>query len=127
MLFRVRAGARLAVLILIWIPCFGVGEPKQMNPRDQAWQVLRAGLTDSKVSNRAEAVKALSLVSNNRTAEQLAARALQDAHPTVRTVAAASLGQLHATSAIPALKKALSDKELPVVLAATYSLFLRLR
>ncbi len=122
--FRVRAGARLAVLILIWIPCFGVGEPKQMNPRDQAWQVLRAGLTDSKVSNRAEAVKALSLVSNNRTAEQLAARALQDAHPTVRTVAAASLGQLQATSAIPALKKALSDKELPVVLAATYSLFL---
>src|SRR5437763_15850504 len=99
MLFRVRAGARLAVLILIWIPCVGVGEPKQMNPRDQAWQVLRAGLAASKASNPAEAVTALSLVSSKRTEEQLAARALQDSHPTVRTVAAASSAQLQPTSA----------------------------
>ena len=83
--FRVRAGARLVFLLLIWIPCFGVGEPKQMNPRDQAWQVLRAGLVDSKVANRKEAVEALSLISNNRTVQKLAERALQDAHPTVRT------------------------------------------
>lgn len=86
--------------------------------------MLRAGLADSKVANRKEAVKALSLISNNRTAQQLAERALQDVDPVVRTAAAASLGQLHAMTAIPALKQALSDKELPVVLAATYSLFL---
>jgi HEAT repeat protein len=124
MAFRVRAGARLIILLLIWTTCFGVDEPKQISPRDQAWRVLRAGLADSKVANRKEAVKALSLISNNRTAQELAERSLQDAHPTVRTAAAASLGQLHATAAIPALKRALSDKELPVVLAATYSLFL---
>ena len=126
--FRVRAGARLVVLMLLWTTCFGAGEPKdepkRISPRDEAWRVLRAGVTDSKVANRREAVKALSLIPNSRTAQKLAERSLQDDHPTVRTAAAASLGQLHATSAIPALKKALSDKELPVVLAATYSLFL---
>jgi HEAT repeat protein len=122
--FRVRAGARLVVLVLVWTTCFGTDEPKQISPRDEAWRVMRAGLRDSKAANRREAVKALSLISNNKTAQQLAERSLQDAHPTVRTAAAASLGQLHAKSAIPALKKALSDKELPVVLAATYSLFL---
>lgn len=33
--FRVRAGARLVVLLL-WTTCFGVDEPKQVSPRDDA-------------------------------------------------------------------------------------------
>jgi HEAT repeat protein len=49
---------------------------------------------------------------------------MKDDHPSVRAAAAATLGQLHATAAIPDLKAALSDKDISVVLAATYSLFL---
>jgi HEAT repeat protein len=86
--------------------------------------VLREGLTDAKVSRRKDAVQALSLIKRNRTAQRLAVHALSDAHPSVRTAAAATLGQLHATAAIPDLKEALADKEISVVLAATYSLFL---
>jgi len=122
MRFRVRVGVRV-VLLLVSATCFA-DAPTPISPRDQAWQVLREGLADTKVAKRKEAVQALSLISGNRTAQRLAVHALSDAHPSVRTAAAATLGQLHATSAIPDLKEALSDKEISVVLAATYSLFL---
>jgi len=120
--FRIRVGVRV-VLLLVSATCFA-DAPTPISPRDQAWQVLREGLADTKVAKRKEAVQALSLISGNRTAQRLAVHALSDAHPSVRTAAAATLGQLHATSAIPDLKEALSDKEISVVLAATYSLFL---
>jgi HEAT repeat protein len=124
MCFRVRVGMRLVSLLLVCLSCLGADAPPQISPRDQSWQVLREGLNDTKVSRRGDAVKALSLITGNRTAQRLAVHALNDDHPSVRTAAAATLGQLHATAAIPDLKEALSDKEISVVLAATYSLFL---
>jgi HEAT repeat protein len=124
MRFPIRVGARLVSLLLVCTTCFAANAPTPISPRDQAWKVLREGLADTKVIKRREAVQALSLITGNRTAQQLAVHALSDAHPSVRTAAAATLGQLHATVAIPELKEALSDKEISVVLAATYSLFL---
>jgi HEAT repeat protein len=123
MRFRVRVGVR-AVLLLVCTTCFAVDAPTPISPRDQAWLVLRDGIADTKVVKRKEAVQALSLITGNRTAVRLAVHALKDDHPSVRTAAAATLGQLHATAAIPDLKMALSDKDISVVLAATYSLFL---
>ncbi len=123
MRFRVRVGARLISLLLVCAACLAADAPDPVSPRDQAWRVLREGLADAKVSRRKEAVQALSVVTGNHTAQRLAIHALSDAHPSVRTAAAATLG-LHATAAIPDLKEALSDKEISVVLAATYSLFL---
>jgi HEAT repeat protein len=124
MRFRVRVGVQLVLLLLICATSLRASAPDQVPPRDQAWHVLREGLTDAKVSRRKDAVQALSLIKRNRTAQRLAVHALSDAHPSVRTAAAATLGQLHATAAIPDLKEALADKEISVVLAATYSLFL---
>jgi HEAT repeat protein len=124
MRIRVRVGVRLVSLLLVCTTCFATNAPIPISPRDQAWKVLREGLADTKVIKRREAVQALSLITGNRTAQQLAVHALNDAHPSVRTAAAATLGQLHATVAIPDLKEALSDKVISVVLAATYSLFL---
>jgi HEAT repeat protein len=123
MLFRFPAAAQLVLLLTLCNLCAIAAEPRQMNPRDQAWQVLREGLADDKTANRTSAVQALSLVSNNLRAEQLAERALRDDHESVRAAAATTLGQQHATRAIPALKEALADKEVTVVLAATYSLY----
>ena len=120
-----RAWASIALCLSIACgTCSGADEPKQLSPRDQAWPVLRAGLKEDKISDRRDAVKALSLIAGNRTAERLAANAMHDSNATVRTAAASTLGQLRARSAIPALKEALSDKEISVVLAATYALFL---
>jgi HEAT repeat protein len=124
MRFRVRVGVQLVLLLLICATSLRASAPDQVSPRDQAWHVLREGLTDAKVSRRKDAVQALSLIKRNRIAQRLAVQALRDAHPSVRTAAAATLGQLHATAAIPDLKEALADKEISVVLAATYSLFL---
>jgi HEAT repeat protein len=122
--FHLRAAAQLTSLVLAFGTCFGADDPARQSPRDQAWHVLRSGLVEEKAPRRVDAVKALSLVTGDRTAERFALHALQDKSPDVRTAAAATLGQLHATSAIPDLKEALSDKEISVVLAATYSLFL---
>jgi HEAT repeat protein len=119
-----RAGVQLILFSLIFSSCLGADEPAQASPRDQAWLVLRSGLSEIKAPKRLEAVKALSLIPGDRNAERLALHALEDNNASVRTAAAATLGQLHATSAIPALKEALSDKDISVVLAATYSLFL---
>lgn len=96
----------------------------QQNPQEKAWLVLRSGLQDRKASNRTVAVQALSLLPGNRRATSFAVSALQDKNAGVRTAAAVALGQQHALTAIPALKNALEDPEIPVVLAAAHSLLL---
>jgi HEAT repeat protein len=52
----------------------------------------------------------------------MAQRAFQDQKPEVRAAAATALGLMGAQESIPGLKKALSDKELSVVLAAAHAL-----
>ena len=123
MLFCVRSIMRFVLLISVSSFCIAAAQPRQSDSQYQAWQVLRDGLADTKTANRADAVQALSLVTNNRTAERLAERSLHDAHESVRAAAATSLGQMHARRSIPALKEALADKEVSVVLAATYALY----
>ena len=48
---------------------------------------------------------------------------MRDKNPRVRAAAASTLGELHATNTIPALKAALSDKDPSVMLAATHALY----
>jgi HEAT repeat protein len=121
--FRLRAGARLLIFLIVFAAVSLSDDASSLNPNQQAWRVLNVGLTSQKASPRVEAVKALSLVSHNRMAERLAMKALGDDDAKVRTAAAATLGQLHATAAIPSLKEALEDKDPAVMVAAAYSLF----
>jgi len=100
------------------------GQPSEPSPQEQAWGILHDGLTDNRATKRAEAVQSLSLLTGDRRAANFGLRALHDSDAHVRSAAATTLGQLHARNAIPALKQALSDKEVSVVLAASYSLFL---
>ena len=95
-----------------------------LDVREQAWSVLMEGLRHAKASHRTMAVQALSLMSKNRRAQQLATRALEDKDFHVRAAAAMSLGPLYATNSIPALHKALDDPEISVVLAAAQSLYI---
>jgi HEAT repeat protein len=111
----------LFALVLVSLPTLSNEPSTQV--RQQAWRVLKDGLTHNKAPNRVEAVKALSLVTGDRTAIKLAIGALGDDNADVRTAAATTLGQLRAASAIPDLKEALSDKETSVVLAASQALY----
>jgi HEAT repeat protein len=72
--------------------------------------------------DRTNGIRALGLLRENARARELAENALADPNPDVRVAAATSLGQMHATAAIPKLQKALSDKKIPVVMAAAHSL-----
>ncbi len=104
--------------------CFGVDSPPQPSPREQAWAVLQDGLKEEKALKRVDAVKALSLLQGERRAARSALGALRDKNAGVRSAAAATLGQLHVTSAIPQLRESLSDKNVSVVLSAAHSLLL---
>jgi HEAT repeat protein len=91
---------------------------------DQSWGILQTGAKDSSSARRASAVRVLSLLRGEPRAISLASRALEDPQPAVRAAGAVALGELHAVSAIPKLKKMLAEKETPVVIAASRSLLL---
>jgi HEAT repeat protein len=97
--------------------------PSTPDLQEKSWQVLQSGLHSKKVAQRTEAVQALSLLSGNRQAVRFSLRAMRDKNPRVRAAAASTLGELHATNTIPALKAALSDKDPSVMLAATHALY----
>ena len=125
MALGVRASVAFLLAVVLICPSFAAEDrPPQPELRDEAWRILHEGLNEKRASKRTEAVQALSLLAGDRRAATFALRALHDSDAKVRSAAATTLGQLHARNAIPALKQALGDKEISVVLAASYSLFL---
>ncbi len=121
-----KAAVCLSIFVLTYTAPFTAQEKAApaLDVREQAWSVLMEGLRDPRASHRAVAVQSLSLMPNIRRATQLTTRALDDKDFHVRTAAAMGLGQLNASSAIPALRKALDDPEISVVLAATQALYM---
>jgi HEAT repeat protein len=114
------------LLIFLELSLGTAAQPANQSPevRDQAWGVLSEGLLHEHASHRMVAVQALSLMTKNRAAERFATRALNDKDAKVRAAAATTLGQLKASRAIPALRKALEDDHVAVVLASAHSLYL---
>lgn len=122
--FHVAASIGAVVTLLVTIVAGAETQPATPDVREQAWAALNEGLRHERASHRTIAVQALSLMSRNRTAERLALRALDDKDQKVRAAAATTLGQLRVVAAIPALRKALEDEQIPVVLSAAHSLYL---
>jgi HEAT repeat protein len=98
-------------------------EPSISELEEKSWLILQTGLHSKRAAQRQEAVKALSLIEGNRQAIRFSLRAMRDKNPRVRAAAASTLGELHATATVPALRAAVSDKDASVMLAATYALF----
>jgi len=120
-----KTAACLFIFVLVCAASFTAEETNSTGDvTERAWSVLMEGVRKPHASRREAAVQALSLMQRNRRAVQLATRALDDRDFHVRAAAAISLGQLHASSAIPALHKALDDPEISVALAATQALYL---
>jgi HEAT repeat protein len=120
-----KAAACLSMFVLASAGFFSAQEKAAtVDVRERAWSVLMEGVRHNRASHRMVAVQALSLMPRNRRASQLAGRALNDKDFHVRTAAAITLGQLHATAFKSELHKALDDPEISVVLAATQALYM---
>jgi HEAT repeat protein len=88
----------------------------------KAWDMLDTAAASQKTGERTDSIRALGLLRNDVHARNLARHGLEDPKPEVRVAAATALGQMHCTESIPWLRKLLSDKKLPVVMAAAHSL-----
>ncbi|MFY9910805.1 MAG: HEAT repeat domain-containing protein [Candidatus Sulfotelmatobacter sp.] len=90
--------------------------------QEVAWKLIRSGLQSHTSEERIAAVRVLGLLIQDRKATELAENASRDFTPEVRRAAATALGQMRSTAAIPRLKEMLSDKDIPVILAAARAL-----
>jgi HEAT repeat protein len=104
-------------------PAAANAEPSISDLEEKSWLILQTGLHSKRAQQREEAVKALSLLEGNHQAIRFSLRALRDKNSRVRGAAASTLGDLHATATVPALRAAVSDKDASVMLAATHALF----
>lgn len=93
-------------------------------PKEQAWSVLKQGLTNSNMDKRKKAVLELGLLPDDQQAVDAAVTALKDDKPDVRAAAAQALGEMSAKSATPQLVDALQDTDVAVILSAAHSLVL---
>lgn len=102
--------------------CVGQASTDIESPQHKAWDLLQNAATSKRTTERTNGVRALGLLRDNARARAMAEDSLKDPLPEVRTAAATALGQMHATESIAKLHDALSDKKIPVVMAAANSL-----
>ena len=88
----------------------------------KAWTLLETGLSQKSGVQRLAAVRVLGLIPDDPHAMELAEQALKDPSGPVRAAAATALGQMHASGADAALRRALKDRDLRVVMAAAHAL-----
>ena len=89
----------------------------------QAWEILSAGMNNRNALRRAEAVVALGTAGSQKRVVRMVEHALDDNDPSIRELAAKSLGEMRARSSIPQLTKALNDESPDVSFAAAKSLW----
>jgi HEAT repeat protein len=117
-----RAHLRSAMSLPAFLFLFAIVPSAAQVPRDKAWEVLLGGAAEKDSATRSIAIRSLGLAIRDKNAEKVALEALQDEAIQVRMAAAIALGKMDAKSSIPALKDALKDKDMGVILAATNSL-----
>ena len=88
--------------------------PAADSPAD-AWNLLMQGESSTKFRDRSDAVSALTILDRDRKAISAIAAALQDKEETIRVLAATSLGEIKARSAIPQLKDTMNNDKSPQV------------
>lgn len=87
------------------------------------WELLASGMSSDKLRSRSDALSALSVLGENRRALKMIEGALDDKEESIRSLAATSLGDVHARSSIPALRAALLDHSPAVSFAAARALW----
>jgi len=112
----------LMVLMALLVFCHSEVLARPETGKDVAWKLILGSLHSQSSENRVVAVRVLGLLVGDQAAAESAENALADAKPEVRSAAATALGQMHSTRSISKLKKALTDKDIQVVLAAARAL-----
>src|SRR5258708_19067690 len=115
----IGATPRYAVLLVFMA---NVGALAAETPKQQAWDILRAGVNQKSTGKRTQAVRALRLLPDTPEGTKMAQTALQDCKPEVRAAAATALGLMGSKEATPELKNALADQKPAVALAAAHDL-----
>ncbi|MBV9572552.1 MAG: HEAT repeat domain-containing protein [Acidobacteriales bacterium] len=121
------ATPRIQVILLVTLG-FAFLLPATLHCLDQsssnadAWSILETAAQSQKVEDRVIGIRVLGLLPADQKASSLAVKALDDTRAEVRASAATALGQMNFTAAIPNLKKALSDSDVSVALAASHAL-----
>ena len=115
-----RPQLRCAVIIALVCVCVGIVQAE--DPREQAWTVLKQGLTNTNLEKRTKAVGELGVLEEDPEAIDAALTALKDEKPEVRAAAAQALGDMSAKSAKPQLVAALDDSDPTVILSAARAL-----
>lgn len=110
-------------IVCFWL-LLACGPAFPQSPDKAAWDILQGGVSARDSGRRAAAVGVLAWLPGDTRAVECAEYALNDRKPLVRAAAAHSLGELGAVSAIPALKRALADKDSRVSFAAADALIL---
>jgi HEAT repeat protein len=87
-----------------------------------AWNLILSAAQSTDSGKRVLGIRVLGLLPGDHKAIELAESALLDSKPEVRAAAATVLGQVRSTASIPKLKRALSDKDITVTLAAAHAL-----
>lgn len=87
------------------------------------WDILSAGSSNKNPMRRAEAIAALGTAGTQRRVVRLVEHALNDGDPSIRELAARTLGEMRASSSIPKLTTALQDESAEVSFAAAKSLW----
>lgn len=88
-----------------------------------AWGLLNDAATSDKFRDRSDAISALTITPRELKSIAVVSHALNDKDENIRTLAATSLGDMKARSAIPRLKAALDDKSPQVSFAAAQALW----
>ncbi len=92
-------------------------------PPPTPWQILATGASTHNALRRAEAVAALGTIGPNHRVVALLEKALVDSDPSIRQLAARTLGEIQARASIPKLRQALKDDSPQVGFAAAKSLW----
>jgi HEAT repeat protein len=101
---------RVSVISIVSIVSFTASAAENLPSASEAWAQLDKGLKSGSLEHRRQALLALATIEgSNQDAVRRGEEALHDSDPRVRQQAALTLGQMKATSAIPALKVALDD------------------
>jgi len=88
-----------------------------------AWKLLESGTQSDKARSRSDALSALTVLNSDPKAVSLIEARLEDKEETIRVLAATSLGDIKARSAVPELRKALDDPSAQVSFAAAQALW----
>jgi len=93
------------------------------SPQLRPWDILSAGAGNKNPLRRAEAIAALGTAGTQSRVIRLVEHGLNDSDPSIRELAARTLGEMRARSSIPKLTKALDDDSPEVSFAAAKSLW----